>query len=81
MDAFGTDLHLLLNLRVLMCLMFCGSSVVMIATLGQQNWGVMSSLKMVFACARNLIVHRFKMVSIVFALFCICFIYHIVLSV
>ena len=25
-----------------------------------QNWGVMSSLKMVFACARNLIVHRFR---------------------
>ena len=48
MDEFGTDLHLLLNLRVLMCVMFCGSRVVMIATLGQQNWGVMSSLKMVF---------------------------------
>ena len=24
MDAFGTDLHLLLNLRVLMCVMFYG---------------------------------------------------------
>ena len=35
MDAFGTDLHLLLNLRALMCVMFCGSRVVMIATLGQ----------------------------------------------
>lgn len=35
MGEFGTDLHLLLNLRVLMCVMFCGSRVVMIATLGQ----------------------------------------------
>ena len=35
MGEFGTDLHLLLNLRVLMCVMFYGSRVVMIATLGQ----------------------------------------------
>ena len=69
MDAFGTDLHLLLNLRVLMCVMFCGSRIVMIAALGQilnrvlrnkfrvsrvQNWGVMSSLKMVFGVLETL---------------------------
>ena len=35
MDECGTDAHLLLELRVLMCVTLCGSRVVTIATLGQ----------------------------------------------